>query len=589
MQSAARKLRSTILISLISALLLAQTVAAQEIVPPLSFKTLENANYQLPGIGSVSLSDGTFSEETVTVAFETSYIGGDLNEDGFRGDAAIILTAATDGAERHYYLIAMANTDGEPIQLGTTYLGRGLQIDSLVINGSDISVSYTEAGTDQVLSEAVVSLEQLQLPEADTALAPLPGVPVRQIVVFDLRFDPETGTAIVDGFMPNGGEHNYQLDGQAGQDVRLELFTRGDSGAVLSFTITDLATNLPLSAEATAVAEYELPRTGRYEITVNGDANRSARYTMVVTRLVDASGEDDTILTEATTSDALPTDNIEINSATGVGEITGVVAARGIDTYLIPVQGSQGVDIRLDIAGDISLSTVGEPVLEITDTETGEVITRSSERRQSATLTVEQNTILAVNIIGSGTATSYTLSVLVEPTNAPSPAPSPPVTTVPPQPQLPQLDGTPQRLQFAAGANAISVDQTVSLGAVNVYEIEGQQAQSLTLSTRGNVVLGITGPGNLTLLSPNSGVSSYTVTLPVTGIYRISVRSNSSSNATYTLTLLRSGSSNTYVVQPNDTLLEIAIRFNTTIDRLLALNNLSNPNLIFAGQVLELP
>lgn len=42
----------------------------------------------------------------------------------------------------------------------------------------------------------------------------------------------------------------------------------------------------------------------------------------------------------------------------------------------------------------------------------------------------------------------------------------------------------------------------------------------------------------------------------------------------------------TYTVQSGDTLAKIAERFNTTVERLVELNNLSNPNMINVGQVL---
>lgn len=44
------------------------------------------------------------------------------------------------------------------------------------------------------------------------------------------------------------------------------------------------------------------------------------------------------------------------------------------------------------------------------------------------------------------------------------------------------------------------------------------------------------------------------------------------------------GGENTYVVQPGDTLFRIAVRFNTTTANLVALNNLSNANIIYVGQ-----
>lgn len=48
-------------------------------------------------------------------------------------------------------------------------------------------------------------------------------------------------------------------------------------------------------------------------------------------------------------------------------------------------------------------------------------------------------------------------------------------------------------------------------------------------------------------------------------------------------------SGGTYVVQAGDTLTGIAARFGTTVAELVALNNISNPNLIYVGQVLQIP
>lgn len=45
---------------------------------------------------------------------------------------------------------------------------------------------------------------------------------------------------------------------------------------------------------------------------------------------------------------------------------------------------------------------------------------------------------------------------------------------------------------------------------------------------------------------------------------------------------------NTYVVQPGDTLSGIAHRFSTTVDNLVKINNISNPDRIYPGQVIRL-
>ena len=45
----------------------------------------------------------------------------------------------------------------------------------------------------------------------------------------------------------------------------------------------------------------------------------------------------------------------------------------------------------------------------------------------------------------------------------------------------------------------------------------------------------------------------------------------------------------TYVVQAGDTLTAIALQFGTTVQALVTLNNIANPNLIYVGQVLQIP
>lgn len=45
----------------------------------------------------------------------------------------------------------------------------------------------------------------------------------------------------------------------------------------------------------------------------------------------------------------------------------------------------------------------------------------------------------------------------------------------------------------------------------------------------------------------------------------------------------------TYIVQPGDTIYSIARRFNTTVEGILAINNISNPNYIYPGQIINIP
>ncbi len=45
----------------------------------------------------------------------------------------------------------------------------------------------------------------------------------------------------------------------------------------------------------------------------------------------------------------------------------------------------------------------------------------------------------------------------------------------------------------------------------------------------------------------------------------------------------------TYKVVEGDTLFKIAQKYNTTVDELVKLNEIKDPNLIFPGQILKLP
>lgn len=49
------------------------------------------------------------------------------------------------------------------------------------------------------------------------------------------------------------------------------------------------------------------------------------------------------------------------------------------------------------------------------------------------------------------------------------------------------------------------------------------------------------------------------------------------------------GGTTTIIIQRGDTLTELAIKYNTTVARLVELNNIANPNLIFAGKTLIVP
>lgn len=44
-----------------------------------------------------------------------------------------------------------------------------------------------------------------------------------------------------------------------------------------------------------------------------------------------------------------------------------------------------------------------------------------------------------------------------------------------------------------------------------------------------------------------------------------------------------------YRIQPGNTLSQIALEYNTTVQAIAEQNDISNPNLIFAGQIIRIP
>ena len=54
-------------------------------------------------------------------------------------------------------------------------------------------------------------------------------------------------------------------------------------------------------------------------------------------------------------------------------------------------------------------------------------------------------------------------------------------------------------------------------------------------------------------------------------------------------TIPAAGRTTTIIVQRGDTLTELALKYNTTVTRLVELNNIANPNLIYTGQTLIVP
>ncbi len=67
---------------------------------------------------------------------------------------------------------------------------------------------------------------------------------------------------------------------------------------------------------------------------------------------------------------------------------------------------------------------------------------------------------------------------------------------------------------------------------------------------------------------------------------KLRITAISSPNSSQSQTVTAPSTQRTYIVQRGDTLSGIALRFGTTVQNLVRLNNIQNANLIFVGQKL---
>jgi uncharacterized lipoprotein YbaY/heat shock protein HslJ len=139
----------------------------------LSPQELANATYQGIYEQPVTLTDGAYAGEpfveggasrpTVTL-IESPIAYGDINGDG-QDDAAVLLAENSGGSGTFVYLAAVANQDGQPVNVATTLLGDRVQVESLKIENNQIVVEMVQAGPDDPMccpSQQVVKTYELQ-------------------------------------------------------------------------------------------------------------------------------------------------------------------------------------------------------------------------------------------------------------------------------------------------------------------------------------------------------------------------------------------------------------------------------------------
>jgi hypothetical protein len=128
-----------------------------EAVPAeLSLAALREAVYEGILEQPVILADGRFEGEPfveggasrpiITLMPEWTAYGG-LDDDG-RAEAAVFLVSESGGSGSFTYLAVIANREGNPVNLATTFLGDRIQVRSVIIKDGELQVGLLAHGPD---------------------------------------------------------------------------------------------------------------------------------------------------------------------------------------------------------------------------------------------------------------------------------------------------------------------------------------------------------------------------------------------------------------------------------------------------------
>ena len=231
-----------------------------------------------------------------------------------------------------------------------------------------------------------------------------------------------------------------------------------------------------------------------------------------------------------------------------------------------------------------------------------------------------QPTTAATRDFGELTGAQTTPTAVITVTSAPLSTPVPVLTPLPVATTLPPLATplpavpTPSTGQYAPGGFTYVVRWGDTLSSISyqfgvtVQAIKSANGLSSDVIVVGQqlIIPGAAGPSP----GPGGGTTVHVVQ-PGENLFRIALRYNTTVQAIaqasgianpwfiyvgQQLTIPVAGGgggiappSTTHVVQPGETLYLIAARFSTTVQALMVANNLSNPNLIYVGQVLKIP
>jgi hypothetical protein len=121
---------------------------------PLSREALASAEYlsEFASGGKARLKDGSYREKAapgsaidIVITLHERYACGDLDGDG-SDDAAVILVVQSGGSGTFYYLCAVLNEEGVPMNIATLFLGDRIQIRDLFIRSGQIEIDVLVQG-----------------------------------------------------------------------------------------------------------------------------------------------------------------------------------------------------------------------------------------------------------------------------------------------------------------------------------------------------------------------------------------------------------------------------------------------------------
>ena len=109
----------------------------------LTSEMLRNGTYYIPDLGSITLTNGTYREESeIAARMSNLFALGDLNEDQ-RDDAAVLIQVTHDSGT-FAYLAAVVTQNSDFVNVDTIFLGNWQDATAISVNAGQISVEMDQ-------------------------------------------------------------------------------------------------------------------------------------------------------------------------------------------------------------------------------------------------------------------------------------------------------------------------------------------------------------------------------------------------------------------------------------------------------------